>query len=147
MEIQTRKPPLTSQEWATGVRPETDREWELEYNFRRLENQRVNDIDERGLRYRVAMDTAMQTARGIAVRSWVLLGTVGAIILMPIVAMFIGIEAQTFSQFIAPITGIGGTVLGYWFSQQQTSGGISDTVIPRSQSATQEAVSFPKPSP
>jgi hypothetical protein len=133
-------------EWATGRRPSNDREWELEYTFRQLENQRESGNQERELRYRVTLDAAKQAAQGAAVRSWVLLAIVAAIILMPVVGMLVGIQAQTFSQFIAPVTGIGGTVLGYWFGQR-TSGAGLDVLPPPDQSQSSAALmpSFPAP--
>jgi hypothetical protein len=129
--------------WATGKRPENDREWQLEYSFRELENQRKSEAQERELRYNVTLNSTRQSAQGEAVRSWVLLAIVVAIILMPIIGMIIGIQAQTFSQFIAPVTGIGGTVLGYWFGQRTSGDGLG-SASPTGQITTSSAHSFPE---
>jgi hypothetical protein len=39
---------------------------------------------------------------------------------MPILAMgLFNVQPDEFSQYVAPITGIAGTVLGYWFGLQE----------------------------
>jgi hypothetical protein len=105
-------------EWATGRRPETEREWQLEYSFRELENVRKNEQAQRQVQYEASVEAARESLRSTSVRSWVLLAIVASIIVMPAVAMATGVAAQSFSEYIAPVTGIAGTVLGYWFSQQ-----------------------------
>ncbi|QIK66273.1 hypothetical protein G7072_07860 [Nocardioides sp. HDW12B] len=58
------------------------------------------------------------------VRSTVLLLVVLALVLMPMIAMFSPsseIAPEDFAQFIAPVVGIAGTVLGYWFGKQESS--------------------------
>jgi hypothetical protein len=131
--------------WATGQRPENDREWQLEYSFRQLENRRKSDAQERELRYNVTLNATRQSARGESIRGWVLLAIVFAIILMPIIGMAVGIQAQTFSQFIAPVTGIGGTVLGYWFGQR-TSGESFGSALPPATSDVSSNLDFPEQS-
>jgi hypothetical protein len=126
---------VPSVEWATGRRPEDDREWQLEYTFRELENTRRNDEDQRRLEAEGIIDANTQALRSNNVRSWVLLAIVASIIVMPAVAMASGVAAQSFSQYIAPITGIAGTVLGYWFSQQSAS--ISDKAAKERTSSTE----------
>jgi hypothetical protein len=37
------------QEWATGKRPENDREWQLEYTFRQLKKQAESEANQRQL--------------------------------------------------------------------------------------------------
>lgn len=110
-----------SQRWATGRRPETEREWQLEYSFRELDKSRQAEEARQDSQYRASVEAARESLRSTNVRSWVLLAIVASIIVMPAVAMASGIAAQSFSQYIAPITGIAGTVLGYWFSQQNGS--------------------------
>jgi hypothetical protein len=53
------------------------------------------------------------------VRSLVLFAVVCAVVVTPILAMLRKIDPQAFVQYIAPITGITGTVLGYWFGRQE----------------------------
>jgi preprotein translocase subunit SecF len=61
-------------------------------------------------------DTVSQEAlRAVSVRSFVLLGVVAAVVAMPLVAMFFRLEPQAFGAYIAPVTGITGTIVGYWF--------------------------------
>lgn len=56
---------------------------------------------------------------GEIARSVVLLLVVLAVVLTPLLAMgWFKVSAQSFSQYVAPITGITGTVLGYWFGRQ-----------------------------
>jgi hypothetical protein len=110
-----------STEWATGRRPESEREWQLEYSFRELDKARQAEEARRDSQYRASVQAARESLRSTNVRSWVLLAIVASIIIMPAVAMASGIAAPSFSQYIAPITGIAGTVLGYWFSQQNGS--------------------------
>jgi hypothetical protein len=51
-------------------------------------------------------------------RGIVLYLVVAALVLMPIFAMSNwGVSAEQFAQYIAPVTGIAGTILGYWFGQ------------------------------
>jgi hypothetical protein len=111
-----------STEWATGRRPETEREWQLEYSFRELDKARQAEQARQDSQYNASVEAARESLRSTNVRSWVLLAIVASIIIMPAVAMASGVAAQSFSQYIAPITGIAGTVLGYWFSQQNGSG-------------------------
>lgn len=48
-------------------------------------------------------------------RSNVLYLVVLAVVLMPVLAMIMRLNPQTFGTYIAPVTGIAGTVVGYWF--------------------------------
>jgi lipopolysaccharide export LptBFGC system permease protein LptF len=132
-----------TQEWATGRRPEDDREWQLEYSFRELENKRRNEEASRQQEYEGTFEAAKQSMRSTNVRSWVLLAIVASIILMPAIAMAAGIAAQSFSQYIAPITGIAGTVLGYWFSQQGISGPSDGSTKDRISSNPPQGSGFP----
>jgi hypothetical protein len=56
-------------------------------------------------------------------RSLVLMLVVLAVVLTPILAMCLKITPQSFLQYVAPITAITGTVLGYWFGHQESDGG------------------------
>ena len=56
-----------------------------------------------------------EARRAITVRGYVLLGVVAAVVAMPLIGMLLKLNPQTFGAFIAPVTGIAGTVVGYWF--------------------------------
>ena len=59
--------------------------------------------------------TDRESNRAYNTRSIVLLLVVLAVVLMPIVAITTGLDPQSFGAYIAPVTGIAGTVVGYWF--------------------------------
>jgi hypothetical protein len=67
--------------------------------------------------YLAGVERAVSTEarRAISVRSYVLLGVVAAVVSMPLIAMLLHLDPQTFGAFIAPVTGIAGTIVGYWF--------------------------------
>jgi hypothetical protein len=50
-------------------------------------------------------------------RGVVLLLVVGAVVLYPLYALIFNISGQNLSVVIAPVTGIAGAVVGYWFGQ------------------------------
>jgi hypothetical protein len=69
-----------------------------------------------------------EALRSVSVRSYVLLGVVA----MPLIAMFFKLDPQAFGAYIAPVTGITGTIVGYWFGtvgQGTTGQGTSGQVI------------------
>ena len=45
-----------------------------------------------------------------------------AVVMMPPIAMIIGLEPEAFGSYIAPVTAIAGTVVGYWFGSGGTAG-------------------------
>jgi hypothetical protein len=53
------------------------------------------------------------------VRALVLILVVLAIITMPMIALVEGTFLNTFNQLIAPVTGVGGVIIGYWFGQSK----------------------------
>ena len=55
------------------------------------------------------------------VRGVVLIIVVIAIISTPFLAIFHGVPLDAFNEFIAPVTGIGGIIIGYWFGQDKKS--------------------------
>jgi hypothetical protein len=62
---------------------------------------------------------ARKESTGELTRSVVLFLVVLAVVLTPLLAMgWLKVPPQSFSQYVAPITGITGTVLGYWFGRQ-----------------------------
>jgi hypothetical protein len=134
---------MLSRDWATGRRPDTDREWELEYSFQQLRDLQDARIKQQELESEQARDANAQSVRSTNVRSWVLLAIVASIIIIPAVAMASGIAAQDFSQYIAPITGIAGTVLGYWFGQQGLTGSSDRKPQPATTTGDQPP-SFPR---
>ena len=52
------------------------------------------------------------------IRSWVLIAVVLALVATPLVAMPLHTPTAAYSQYIAPIVAIAGTVIGYWFGQR-----------------------------
>lgn len=132
-------------EWATGRRPESEREWQLEYSFRELENITRTQQVRLGQEAEANLQMARESMRSTNVRSWVLLAIVSSIIVMPVIAMAIGVAAQSFSQYIAPITGIAGTVLGYWFSQQGLGGFPDRRSKDQATSSPAQSSGFPSP--
>jgi lipopolysaccharide export LptBFGC system permease protein LptF len=59
-------------------------------------------------------------------RSLVLLLVVLAVVVMPLIAMANGLNPQSFGAYIAPVTGIAGTVVGYWFGTVERRPGARD---------------------
>jgi lipopolysaccharide export LptBFGC system permease protein LptF len=56
-----------------------------------------------------------EARRAVAVRGYALFGVVAAVVAMPLLAMALGLDPQAFGSYMAPVTGIAGTVVGYWF--------------------------------
>ena len=56
-----------------------------------------------------------EARRAVTVRGYVLLGVVAAVVSMPLIGMLLKLNPDTFGAFIAPVTGIAGTIVGYWF--------------------------------
>jgi hypothetical protein len=131
--------------WEIGRRPRNDGEWLLEIKLRdRIDNPpwlighapegpedveneirlRSNasswDIERADRTYRSDLEfgAMRQVNRGDDIRSYVLLAVVAAVVLTPILAMLTDVPPDAFGQYVAPITGIAGTVLGYWFGQR-----------------------------
>jgi hypothetical protein len=68
--------------------------------------------------------TDRDAQRSYNARSIVLLLVVLAIVCMPIVGILKGLSPESFGAYVAPVTGIAGTIVGYWFgagSQTQRS--------------------------
>jgi hypothetical protein len=81
--------------------------------FEALVAQRILDAYTRGKD--VAIDSEVRNSyrwRGV-----VLVLIVAAIVAMPIIAILSGLEATEFGTYMAPVTGIAGTIVGYWFGQ------------------------------
>lgn len=100
---------------------ELDREG-LERRNRALEELRQELVARETEAYRrgVASATDKDAVRASNARSVVLFLVVLAVVLMPVIAIIMGLDSETFGAFIAPITGIAGTIVGFWFSSGTT---------------------------
>jgi hypothetical protein len=107
----------TAKQYELGRRPQTTQEWELEQRIRERNWQQRAEADDRAARRDLDLQVAKHRASGDSTRAWVLVAVVAALVAYPLVAMLAGSSAEDFGQYIAPITGIAGTVLGYWFGQ------------------------------
>jgi hypothetical protein len=58
----------------------------------------------------------VQESRG---RGFVILVVVAAVVIAPLVGLVVQVPASDFSAFMAPITGIAGTIIGYWFGSHE----------------------------
>ncbi|GAA1035739.1 hypothetical protein GCM10009557_44520 [Virgisporangium ochraceum] len=67
--------------------------------------------------YQEGADTAVDRADRNAwnARSITLYLVVLGVVAMPVIAMVTSLDPQAFGSYIAPVTGIAGTVVGYWF--------------------------------
>jgi hypothetical protein len=67
--------------------------------------------------YRAGANAAVDRAdrNNFNARSITLYLVVLAVVAMPAIAMIINLSPQAFGSYIAPVTGIAGTVVGYWF--------------------------------
>jgi len=63
--------------------------------------------------------TDEQTKRASIIRGYALLLIIVAVVAMPMVALLLKFDPQAFGAFIAPVTGIAGTVVGYWFGSAE----------------------------
>lgn len=66
--------------------------------------------------------TDRDAQRAYAARSMVLALVVLAVVAMPVFAIIKGLDPDSFGTFIAPVTGIAGTVVGFWFSDRSRLG-------------------------
>jgi len=75
--------------------------------------------------YRAGESSAVDRADRNAwnARSITLYLVVLAVVAMPAIAMAINLDPQAFGSYIAPVTGIAGTVVGYWFGSLSRPGG------------------------
>ena len=104
--------------WLYGRPPSDQEEANEELRLRNLERRWQVELDDRRHRAELEFTAARQTAKGENIRSYVLLAVVAAVVITPIYAMTVNINPQSFGQYIAPITGIAGTIIGYWFGQR-----------------------------
>ena len=94
------------------------RKEEVERRRQQAEDRFKAALDERITRaYQQGSATAVsrEALRAVSVRSYVLLGVVAAVVAMPLIGMIWHLDPQAFGAYIAPVTGITGTIVGYWF--------------------------------
>jgi hypothetical protein len=102
------------------------RQQQAESEFRATLDERIHKAYEQG----AATAVSREAHRAITVRGYVLLGVVAAVVAMPLIGMLLQLDPQAFGAYIAPVTGITGTIVGYWFGTvgQGTTG--QDTAQP-----------------
>jgi hypothetical protein len=106
---------------------EEDRQERKEWEARRQEalDEFTAAMNERLARaYFAGADAAVDRAdrNNFNARSITLYLVVLAVVAMPAIAMIIKLSPETFGSYIAPVTGIAGTVVGYWFGSLDRSG-------------------------
>jgi hypothetical protein len=104
--------------WLYGRPSANPDEANEELRLRDLEKRWQVELDDRNHRSELKFAAARQISMGEGIRSWVLLAVVAAVVATPIYAMTVNIDPQSFGQYISPITGIAGTIIGYWFGQR-----------------------------
>lgn len=67
--------------------------------------------------YEAGCDDAVQAERRLEarVRTAVLVMVVAVVAVLSVLALVMRLDAQQFTLYLAPVTGMAGTVLGYWF--------------------------------
>lgn len=114
---------------AQTTQDQVSHEFELErQRLQAQADQAQAEVDHRDRLHAVELEKLRLEARlryqNDRVRSTVLLLVVLALVLMPVLAMLSPnprIAPEEFTQYIAPIVGIAGTVLGYWFGKHERS--------------------------
>jgi hypothetical protein len=104
---------------------------QAEYRFKAALDERIRRAYQQG----AANAVSREALRAISTRSYVLLGVVAAVVAMPLIGMLLQLDPQAFGAYIAPITGITGTIVGYWFGtvgQGTTGQGTTQTSQGRS---------------
>lgn len=102
-----------------------------------LEARDIQQFQEGG---RLAFSEASR--RAYQARSIVLLLVVLAVVAMPVIAILIGLSPEDFGAYIAPVTGIAGTVVGYWFgSADRESGKVLEVGAGANRSASEDGAS------
>ncbi|WP_018331128.1 hypothetical protein [Actinomycetospora chiangmaiensis] len=105
-----------------------------ETELRRLDLQLAASNEQQRLLIEKELQTGEQRQESYSdiIRSVVLLLVVVTVLVTPLVVMLAGrTTPQDFSQYMAPVTGIAGTVIGYWFSRQGTTSGRTAKRNPR----------------
>ncbi|MFE2888524.1 hypothetical protein [Streptomyces sp. NPDC059272] len=118
-----------SQTFALGKRPETPEEIDAEVRLRETERRWEVELADRKHRAELSFEQSGLIRRAENVRGWALVAVVFAIIASPWVAMIAGVAAKDFSLYVAPVTGIAGAIIGYWFGQGQQNELRSPTIV------------------
>ncbi|WP_031067514.1 hypothetical protein [Streptomyces sp. NRRL WC-3742] len=105
---------------------ETERRWEVELEDRKhradLQSRETErrwevELEDRKHRADLVHQHVSVTRRAEGIRGWALVAVVVAIVVSPWVAMIANVPANNFSMYMVPVTGIAGTIIGYWFGQ------------------------------
>ncbi|MEV6531614.1 hypothetical protein AB0M86_18815 [Streptomyces sp. NPDC051639] len=116
------------QTFALGRRPETPEEIDAEVRLRETERRWEVELADRKHRADLSFEQSGLVRRAENVRGWALVAVVFAIIASPWVAMITGVAAKDFSLYVAPVTGIAGAIIGYWFGQGQQNELLPPTI-------------------
>jgi hypothetical protein len=121
--MQARRLAFTERAWGLGDRQRRSKERSKttsEGRKRPSKSSKTRCSNGRADAYPEGADSAMdrEAKRAYNTRSTVLLLVVLAVVLMPIVAIIAGLSPQDFGSYIAPVTAIAGTVVGYWFGER-----------------------------
>ncbi|MFJ5882905.1 hypothetical protein [Kitasatospora cineracea] len=100
-----------------GRMPQTSEEIEAEVRLRDTERRWEVELKDRTHRAELAHHQVAVTRRAESIRGWALVAVVVAIVISPWAAMLSGVPANDFSMYMVPVTGIAGTIIGYWFGQ------------------------------
>ena len=148
---------LTIEEWwadrnqlgqfRIGRPPETQQDWDLEVLLRRIDRDAEVENADRGLRAELEARASETNARAESIRGYVVMGIVAALTVSPVVAMALDVAADEFGQLIAPVTGVAGTVIGYWFGNRQQSAPAQPTVSAIDSRQPLAHAQIPSPSP
>ncbi|MFR9673160.1 hypothetical protein [Streptomyces sp. TR02-1] len=94
---------------------DTERRWEVELEDRK--HRADLESDDRKHRADLASNQAMLLRRAEGIRGWALVAVVITIVISPWGAIFAGVPPEEFGLYMIPVTGIAGTIIGYWFGQ------------------------------
>ncbi|MEU3514108.1 hypothetical protein ABZ770_02245 [Streptomyces sp. NPDC006654] len=94
---------------------DTERRWEVELEDRK--HRATLESHDRSHKATLAANQANLVQRAESIRGWALVAVVVTIVISPWVAIFAGVRPEDFGLYMIPVTGIGGTIIGYWFGQ------------------------------
>ncbi|MER7181710.1 hypothetical protein ABT404_19880 [Streptomyces hyaluromycini] len=104
-----------------GRRPESPEDVEAESKLRDTERRWEVELQDRNHRADLAFRRDTLLRRAESIRGWALVAVVVAVVISPWVAMAANVAAEDFSMYMVPVTGIAGTIIGYWFGQGGSS--------------------------
>ena len=64
--------------------------------------------------------SAVHPVSGATLRAWLTIGLTVAVVVMVFMGVILRLPPGDFSQYIAPLTGIAGLALGYWFGSDRS---------------------------